>query len=79
MVIDTELRQQLKKTFILMNNLVNIAENDTDFKEKYESILPIKYPLYCYGINKRNTCIKNSYNKPTIIQLKVKNEKLIPI
>ena len=72
-LLDNELRQKLKKTFILMNNLVNIVENDTEFKTKYESIIPIKYPLYCYGINKHKTCIKNSYNKPTIIQLKVKD------
>ena len=59
-----------------MNNLVNIVQHKTSFKPKYESILPIKYPLYCYGINEKNICVKNSYNKPTIIELKVRNLRL---
>ena len=39
---------------------IKIRENNSDFKQKYESILPIKYPLYCYGLNKKKTCVKNS-------------------
>ena len=67
-LLNTELRQKHKKTFILMNNLVNIVENDNDFKEKYESILPIKYPLYCYGINKRNIFEVNTNSYTTFIK-----------